>query len=67
MRIKNIMIWCIIYFNYINSLTEKNTDNAESLCGVIQNVTPHSSKMASLSEQDFVNFQTQSENTITYY
>ena len=49
MPIKNLVIWLISYFNYINSVTEQNTDDAESLCGVIQNVTPHS-KMASLSE-----------------
>ena len=58
MPIKNLVIWLIIYFNYINFVTEQNTDDADSLCGVIQNMTPHS-KMASLSEQDFVNLQTQ--------
>ena len=33
----------------MNSVTEQNTDDAESLWDVIQNVTPQS-KMASLSE-----------------
>ena len=49
MHIKNFVFWLIIYFNYMNSVTEQNTDDAGSLCDVIQNVTPQS-KMASLSE-----------------
>ena len=49
MRIKNLVFWLIVYFNYMNSVTEQNTDDAGSLCDVIQNVTPQS-KMASLSE-----------------
>ena len=49
MRIKNLVFWLIIYFNYMNSVTEQNTDDAESFWDVTKNVTPQS-KMASLSD-----------------
>ena len=58
MSIKNLVTWLIIYFTCINSVFEQNTvllDAAESLCSVMENVTPHSKMASSVIKSDLAN------------